>query len=125
MSSYETLRLKPSLVPYLSKPVGLLTLSLALFAFSQPDILAAASSLFMPFATANPPQTFESFFRILSLASLLTGAAACVSFPFAIAYRNANTYILTHSGIIIRRPFVSRIRREIPYRKHGKKAHDL
>lgn len=112
---HEILRLKPSLVPYLGKPVGLLVLSLGLFLFSQPDILIIILSTIIPVPVISVPQAFQGIFDILSLASLLTGAVTCISFLIALAYRNANTYVLTSNGIIICRSFISRIRREIPY----------
>jgi uncharacterized membrane protein YdbT with pleckstrin-like domain len=112
---YEIVRLKPPLVPYLGKPVGLLAFSLSLFLFSQSDILAVMLSAMSPVPVISAPQAFQGLFSILSLASLLMGAVACISFLIAAAYRNANTYMLTPNGIIIHRSFISRIRREIPY----------
>jgi len=112
---YEILPLNPSPVPYLGRPVGLLMLSLGLFLFSQPDTLAIILSAIIPVPVISVPQAFQGLFNILSLASLLTGAVACISFPIAVAYRNANTYVLTSNGIMICRSFISRIRREIPY----------
>jgi uncharacterized membrane protein YdbT with pleckstrin-like domain len=110
-------KFKPSLIPYLGKPVGLLVLSVGLFLFSQPDILTALLSTAIPITSMKTLPTFEWLFSMLSLASLLTGAIAGFSFLLAIAYRNANTYFLTSNAIVIRRSFISRIRREISYAK--------
>lgn len=109
--------MKPSLVPYLGKPVGLLVLSITLYVLNQSDVLALMLST-LPFpVTPRSLQTFESLFNVLSLASLVTGAVAAISLLMAITYRNAKTFFLTEDGIIIRRSFISRIRRDIPYTK--------
>lgn len=106
--------LKPSLIPYLGRPVGLMALAGALYALSQPSILA------LPLATLTStpttlPEAAGDILRVLGYGSLLAAIIAGFMFPVAVVKRNANTYTLTSESIIIDRSLIRRVTREIPY----------
>ncbi len=111
----ETLKLKPALVPYLGKPLGLLFVSIILLVLGQPNTLNLVLSMTLSFSTRTIPDVTALICRALLLAGVATAIIACISFIIAQIYRNANTYLLTREGIIIRRSLLSSVRREIPY----------
>jgi uncharacterized membrane protein YdbT with pleckstrin-like domain len=111
------LKLKPALIPYLGKSVGLLLASIALLVLGRSDTLEFILSTIAPFPVKSIPDIVTAICSILSLAGVVTAIIAAISFITAQVYRNANTYLLTRDRIIIRRSLISSIRREIPYSK--------
>jgi uncharacterized membrane protein YdbT with pleckstrin-like domain len=84
---------------------------------SRADTLAFILSTIAPFPVKSIPDIVTAICSILSLAGVTTVIITGISFIIAQIYRNANTYLLTHDRIIIRRSLLSSIRREIPYSK--------